>query len=261
MNEEKEIKFNKYEVRGSDYHYKAIRKSNLLTYSAYVSARFNVHVGIVYDYFRAKQFDQSKTIHILDVGCGDGVLIYLLNQKLSQFNVKLYGVDNAAPALEIARQQIPNAEFKEGSAYSLDYPDNYFDIVVSSDVIEHVQKPDEMLTEIYRVSKADAFVSIGTPIRIREQPFDPMHVQEFFVDQFKDMVSKDFADVDIIQSHDLLYYILQLRVFNILGKKPQLFKYIFGFIDVVFRYNFFERKKKDNDLKLYSYMVATGIKK
>ena len=80
---------------------------------------------------------------------------------------------------EMAKKKSPQSIFKVTDLYQLPFEENYFDIVVSSDVIEHVLKPRKMLSEIKRVGKKNSFIIIGTPIRYTENPIDTMHQYEF----------------------------------------------------------------------------------
>jgi len=46
---------------------------------------------------------------------------------------------------------------------SLPYEDNYFDVVLAGELIEHLFNPDQLLTEIYRVLRKDGYFILTTP--------------------------------------------------------------------------------------------------
>jgi ubiquinone/menaquinone biosynthesis C-methylase UbiE len=97
----------------------------------------------------AKNEIDIKGKKLLDVGCGDGVLSYLFVKE----GAKVCGIDYSDIAVKLAKEKTKNIgiEFKQGSAYELPYEDNFFDIVVSSDVIEHLEDMPKYLSEINRV--------------------------------------------------------------------------------------------------------------
>ena len=100
---------------------------------------------------------------VLEVGCGTGVLCrWVANQQTDsnqpQGRNKIVGVDvnpyflREAAAL-VAREGMNRlVEFKEGSAEALPFPDESFDLVFSSTVIQRVNA-DNMLSEMARVTK------------------------------------------------------------------------------------------------------------
>lgn len=99
---------------------------------------------------------------ILEVGCGNGYYLNLLN-KLS-FNLTLIGIDNDALALRDARKIIRDNRVKLelADAIRLPFEDNVFDKVVISEVIEHIEEEQKVLSEIYRVIKPRGVMVLTT---------------------------------------------------------------------------------------------------
>jgi len=164
---------------------------------------------------------------LLDVGCGDGVLSYLFSKE----GAKVYGIDYSDIAIEFARQKTKNMgiDFRQGSAYELPYEDNFFDIVVSSDVIEHLEDVTEYLFEINRVVKMGGVVVISTPIKFTEFPLDKEHVVEWFPNEFKEVIENQFKNTKYYYSHPLaLEQIYQAPYF---GK--QLGKILFNIVSLI----------------------------
>ncbi|MES2734295.1 MAG: class I SAM-dependent methyltransferase [Bacteroidota bacterium] len=90
---------------------------------------------------------------VLEVGAGDGSLLQLLNaQGVAD---ELYALEISGSALErIHARNIPKLkEAKCFDGYSIPYEDNYFDLVVLSHVLEHVEFERKLLREIKRVSR------------------------------------------------------------------------------------------------------------
>ena len=82
---------------------------------------------------------------ILEAGCGTG----WLSAKLSEFG-KVTAVDIGAQIIEIAQAKYPHIDFRSGDVESLDLPENYFDVVVSSQVLAHVA---DQPTFVYRLAQ------------------------------------------------------------------------------------------------------------
>lgn len=97
--------------------------------------------------------NSQDKIKILDIGCGDGVLTYLIQKEFP--NAAVHGVDFSELAILLAKEKINSKrltiDFRQGSAYELPYLDNSIDVVISSDVIEHLSDTEKYLSEISRV--------------------------------------------------------------------------------------------------------------
>lgn len=256
---EKEIEFNKYKTRGADYHYRQINKKKIFDFNSFVYARYSIHVQMIADHIE-KNLNEKDKIKILDVGCGDAVLLYMLKKKIKNKKFKIFGVDLSKIALDVAREKVPDGEFIESDVYSYNLQDNFFDIVISSDVIEHVNHPERMLTEIKRVLKPAGFLVIGTPIRYTEKPLDTNHFQEFYQEEFVSLVSEYFSETKIHESHNTFHTLLYTKPFKIFKWNFLLLRYFYNILNIVFGINFFS-KKRNNKNQLFSYMFVSAIKK
>ena len=85
---------------------------------------------------------------ILDVGCGTGLITQLLKGDVT-------GLDISPWKLERAKMHVPTANFVEGDAEHLPryYDKNTFDYIISTDIIEHLEKPHLALLGIYQLLK------------------------------------------------------------------------------------------------------------
>tara|TARA_R100001015_G_C4634312_1_gene200581 strand:- start:1105 stop:1797 length:693 start_codon:yes stop_codon:yes gene_type:complete len=101
-------------------------------------------------------FKDIKNKKILDIGCGNGEI----SKNLKDLGNDVYGVD----ASESAKKHLGDNFFKVDLQNDM-YPfeDNTFDVVFSKSVIEHLQDPDHMLKEAYRVLKKGGVVITMTP--------------------------------------------------------------------------------------------------
>jgi len=82
---------------------------------------------------------------VLDVGCGNGALTYDLSKKVK----KVIGIDLNKGNIKIAKEKYsaPNIEYKIGDV-TKDLPNQKFDVVILSNVLEHIQDRAEFLNKI-----------------------------------------------------------------------------------------------------------------
>jgi len=140
---------------------------------------------------------------ILDIGCGTGYGTKTLDDKGNE----VYGIDNSQKAINYAKKTYPGPEYICCSAEKLSFENNYFDAIVAFEVIEHVQSPEQVLDEIYRVLKndGDLFISTPNPRHLKNvfkhillgKPYPPKinmdniyHLKEFYYDEFINMLEK-----------------------------------------------------------------------
>jgi len=247
--------FTKYKAKGPDYHYQQINRLKPFCFNAFVLARYQLHIKFISDYI--KKSGQTKPTKILDVGCGDGTLLYLLKKSLKRCKFKLYGIDSSKPALKVAKEKNPQVNFIKGKATDLKYRNNTFDLVISSDVIEHLNNGEKMIKELRRVCKKNGFVIVGTPIRITEQPIDKLHIKEYYPNEFKQMFRKYFSSIKLIKSHPLLFYLLYKQPVNFGGKKIFLFYLLINFLTIIFNINpFVKVQKEKRGYFTYMFLIA-----
>lgn len=257
MKEKNEIEFSKYKTRGSDYHYRQINKLKVREFNSFVYGRYMKHIKIVGEYIK-KINPNKRDFRILDVGCGDGVLLFLISKYFEDIKFDIYGIDASEEALKIANKK-NNGKFSKKNVYETGLEDDFFDIIISSDVIEHVSDADKMLGEIKRVSKKGAIIVISTPVKTTEEPLDKMHVHEFYPNEYKDLCKKYFEVLDLEKSHSLLFHLLYETNLVFMRKSVLPFRYLMNFFTYL-GFNFFEKSSKSKTER-FSYMFAVCLNK
>ncbi|MFA7087947.1 MAG: methyltransferase domain-containing protein [Patescibacteria group bacterium] len=93
--------------------------------------------------------DVKEGDKILDVGCGNGRLLDVLQKK----NIRYLGVDNSENLLEIARRNYPGQEFVIADILDLDVVDNdFYDHVFCLAVVHHIPTKERQIEALRQLS-------------------------------------------------------------------------------------------------------------
>ncbi len=97
-----------------------------------------------------KIFVGNSNKKVLEIGCGTGIL----TQELAKTNNNIFALDISPELLAITRKRVNSrrVRFFVGNAYQTKFKSNYFDYVVGSSVLHHLDI-DSALGEIYRLLK------------------------------------------------------------------------------------------------------------
>ncbi|XZF15886.1 class I SAM-dependent methyltransferase [Chitinophagaceae bacterium MMS25-I14] len=102
---------------------------------------------------------EGKTGIMLDVGIGTGLIVREMARMPLYSGYKFIGLDYYDDMVETCTELVKEEglegkiEVVQGDAYQMDFPDNYFDVVMSRATIHHLSDPTEALREKYRVLK------------------------------------------------------------------------------------------------------------
>ena len=102
---------------------------------------------IGYDLVLKEIPEKSK---VLDLGCGDGVLLEMLQEKKK---VKGYGVEISEEGVSLCLEKglyCYQADIDEGLT---DYRKNSFDYVILNQTIQNTKRPDYVIKEVLRIGK------------------------------------------------------------------------------------------------------------
>jgi len=100
---------------------------------------------------------QQRTPRILDVGCGAGNVLETLGDRYRRF-----GLDYEFSALEVCRAHV-DAALVQADAQALPYADASFDIVLATDMFEHVKDDRRAAAECARVCRPGGAVVAAVP--------------------------------------------------------------------------------------------------
>lgn len=106
-----------------------------------------------------KYIPQTKKVHILDIGCGNGKMLGYLQKKTNAF---IHGFDYSEKAIETAQSLFTvNSEFKEGIIDEIDYPEKFFDVIISMDTMYFSKDMAAFVAKIKKWLKHDGVFFVG----------------------------------------------------------------------------------------------------
>lgn len=103
-------------------------------------------------------FMKLSPVEILDVGCGEGLVLHYLND-LKKID-KCYAIDHNEIEVMDAKRNIPFCNIEVGSIYDIPFKENFADLVICSEVLEHLEYPQKAIEELYRVTREYALISV-----------------------------------------------------------------------------------------------------
>lgn len=137
---------------------------------------------------------------VLDTGCGEGFSLNKLSEE--KIAASLQGIDNSKEAISLGKKLFPNLKLQLGSIYELPYEDDYFDLVLCTEVLEHVDNPQKALHELMRVSGKYLLISVPNEPFFMISNFlrgknisrwgnDPGHINHWTIFAFKEFLKKN----------------------------------------------------------------------
>jgi ubiquinone/menaquinone biosynthesis C-methylase UbiE len=112
----------------------------------------------------------TTTGSILDVGCGMGDLLLHFPHR------ECMGVDISEDYLTVARER--GLEVVQAEAESLPFDDDSFDVVVGTDILEHVFDMNQVAAEMVRVARVFVLVRVPNMAGVEEaEPYGFVHAR------------------------------------------------------------------------------------
>lgn len=144
---------------------------------------------------------------IIDVGCAEGdSLIEMIPHRNNNF----IGFDISNVMLNIAQSRIKSSKVKfiKGSVYKTKFDDNSFELVIATEILEHLEYPEKALSELNRIARKFLIISVpNEPIfsllnlirfrHINNFGSTPGHLQKFTRRQFKNILLQRFEIIEM----------------------------------------------------------------
>ena len=99
-----------------------------------------------------EKIDLKPSDRVLDIGCGPYGMISYLDQG------QRFGLD---PLMDfyLANFEMPKeVHWRAGCGEDIPYEDSFFDVVITTNTIDHTRNPQKVLSEIHRVLKEQGFL-------------------------------------------------------------------------------------------------------
>jgi 2-polyprenyl-3-methyl-5-hydroxy-6-metoxy-1,4-benzoquinol methylase len=104
--------------------------------------------------------ERAEPRSLLDVGCGEGVLVHRWAQSLPA--ARVVGIDLQEESIQAgwSQRQAPNLEYRTMPAEDLPFAADEFDLATAIEVLEHVPDPEHTLAEMARCAERHLLVSV-----------------------------------------------------------------------------------------------------
>lgn len=156
--------------------------------------------------------EAAKLIHvpnakIIDIACGSG----FGSHYLAQLGYRVIGGDlSQDTVLDCARKyKTDNLEFKQIDGTQMPFENEFFDVVISFETIEHTTEFQKMLNEFKRVVKKDGIIIISTPNFLINSPggviINKYHTQEWIYEDLLKLLKSSFSEVNLMGQEYVRY--------------------------------------------------------
>ena len=109
----------------------------------------------------------GRDTRLLDIGCGTGMAV----QLAAKLGAEVSGLDASEAELVIARERVPNGDFRCGEMEELPYADASFDVVTAFNSLQFADDPRQALLEARRVARPGGYVAMVTWGRVEDCEF------------------------------------------------------------------------------------------
>lgn len=132
---------------------------------------------------------KRKLRNVLDVGCGDGTLLVALFKKSFVKPNQVYGVDISKKRVSRLLREFPEFNLKVDNSQSLNKIRKNFDLILSTQVIEHVPDESKMICAITKKLNKNGYLYLSTVFKKKwawyfyrcngKWRLDPTHLREY----------------------------------------------------------------------------------
>lgn len=99
---------------------------------------------------------------LLDAGCGTGHLLRAVMDRIPPPE-RVVGIDQTQSGIAHLASMVPTAEAVVGDVFELPYENDTFDVVLCTEVLEHVHAPELLLAELVRVCRQSGTLVLTVP--------------------------------------------------------------------------------------------------
>lgn len=214
---------------------------------------------------------------ILDVASGHGEFISLLQKYLPDYK-SIVGIDISKTLLERARSQFKDEriEFQNMDAYTMSFQDNSFDIAAISNSLHHFKQPQQVLTEMMRVTKNRGKIivheMISDDLTKAQQSHKKLHHWSAKIDMLNNVYhAETYTEQDLLRLVKEQLHAVDMMSYNYPiehNRDEKLIDRMTGYLDLILKKaeghsEFDELKKEAEEIRVYiennGYEPATFV--
>lgn len=146
--------------------------------------------NFVYQRSRLAYVEASKLVsgRVLEIGTGTGYGVDIIAPNAAEFvTLDKYRSERVDSLPE-------NVRFLEACVPPLPFEDEMFDFVVSFQVIEHIKRDKNLVSEVMRVLRPGGKFIVSTPNKPMSLTRNPWHVREYSAEELRELLS-NFSSV------------------------------------------------------------------
>lgn len=198
---------------------------------------------------------------ILDIGCSSGQLLLEL-KKIGYQNI--YGLDISPEAITIAKNNGLNNVY-HGNANKINFPDNYFNIIIASDILEHLNDDMAAMQEWSRLLKPGGIILLAVPAwKFLYSYLDKIakHYRRYSKQDLKNIIKKN-ENLNIIKINYWNFFLFIPAAFKKIIEKYYFKKNVatneYYKINPIINKFFFALLRLENYLIIKNYNIPFGI--
>lgn len=156
---------------------------------------------------------------VLDAGCGAGYGSQILHDAGA---LSVTAVDISPQVIEAVGGRVSSGiALGVADLRDLPFPDDSFDLISCFEVIEHVEDPDPILSELARVLAPGGVLAVSTPNRDASLGTNPHHPNEMTPDEIAAAMARHLPFVRLARQHSwMLTSIFEDDTFRMHGGAP-----------------------------------------
>lgn len=154
-----------------------------------------------------KLLNQLQIKNIVDLGCGDGGFIDIIDKKIDYMGIDISPTQISRMENAIKNFGRKNARVQIGDILNSGIQENTYDAALMCDVIEHVLSPKKLFEEAKRIVRKDGYIIMSVPneilweltkcILLKFPLRSPDHLSAIFPKDIKDNFSNILKNINV----------------------------------------------------------------